>query len=75
MVEFMIVVICGALVGCGLIIGSISATKDITGKQINDASLQCEASEGLYKVNVGSSQVIAYCKNNTKFELNKETDK
>lgn len=56
----------------GCVVGNINSTNDISQKEIVEAGKLCESSEGLYKINKGSKEVLAYCKNNDVFTLKDE---
>lgn len=69
MEEFAAICFVFAIAGVGAFLGNINGTNDITQKEITDAGQLCTSSEGLYKINKGTKEAIAYCKNNDKFTL------
>lgn len=69
MEGFAVICFLAAIFGFGIVTGNLNGTNDVTQKQILEANNLCKSSEGIYKINSGSKQITAYCKNNDKFTL------
>jgi len=69
METFIALCICFAVFLFGIAIGNQTAEKEVNQKEITEANLLCQPSEGLYKLNKSDKSATAYCKNNDKFTL------
>lgn len=69
MEGFVVVCLCIGIFGFGALMGNLNGTNDIMQKEITEANQLCSGSEGLYKMNKGVKEAIAFCKNNDKFTL------
>lgn len=72
MEGFVVFCLCLAIFGFGALVGNLNGTNDIMQKEITEANQLCTNSEGLYKMNKGTKEAIAFCKNNDKFTLKGE---
>lgn len=72
METFAAVCFCLAIFGFGALTGNLNGTNDIMQKEITEANQLCASSEGLYKMNKGVKDAVAFCKNNDKFILKGE---
>ena len=67
--ETFFVLLCFAVFGFGVMVGNQTSEKEVNQKEIAEANLLCQPSEGLYKLSKSDKSATAYCKNNDKFTL------
>lgn len=69
METFLALCFCFAALAFGAMIGNQTSEKEVNQKEIAEANLLCQSSEGLYKLSKSDKSATAYCKNNDKFTL------
>ena len=69
MEGFAVICLFGLFIGLGALMGTLNTTNDVSNKEIIEANRVCESGGGVYKINKGMKEAIAFCKDGTNLTL------
>lgn len=72
MEGFACICLLGFFISLGALKGILSTTNNVSNKEIIEANKICESGGGVYKINKGMKEAVAYCKDNNTFVLKGE---